>query len=92
MDEWQRWRDGGWQARPWWGDPWLWWWPYRPLFPPGSVPYRQRAWQPDATGWLTERARRHLRPWAAHRGVTTYNPVVAIDMNTGSVAKVVPPP
>jgi hypothetical protein len=79
--------------RPWGNGLWQWfnwrWPPFRhqfttrTIYRPGNVPFRQKAWQPDVSGWTLGRFNYDMHNWCAVRGVKDSQ--VVVDMNTGSV-------
>jgi len=60
-------------------------WTTQTIWRPGTARFRDRAWQPDISGWTTFRFNFDTRKWAHDRGVTPSQ--VSFDMNTGSVAR-----
>lgn len=80
--------------RPWGNGLWQWYnwrWPLyrhqfttRTIWRPGNVPLRNRAWQPDVSGWTLARFNFDLGNWAINRNVAPSGRW-AIDMNSGSV-------
>jgi hypothetical protein len=85
---------------PWGNGLWQWYnwrWPLyahqfttRTIWPPGNVRFRDKAWQPDVSGWTLARFQFDLGNWTDTRHPV--NSRWAVDMNTGSVVTWPPPP
>lgn len=58
-------------------------WTTQTIWRPGHVPYRNRAWQPDVSGWVVGRFQYDLLKWASDRGVAPSQ--VVIDINRSVV-------
>jgi hypothetical protein len=85
---WRPWGNGLWQWFNWRWPIWRHQFTTRTIWRPGHVPFRDKAWQPDVSGWTLRRFQYDLNNWAGHRGVDLTQ--FAIDMNTGNVTLVQP--
>ena len=57
-------------------------WTTQTIWRPGNVPFRNRAWQPDISGWTVGRFGFDLLKWSRDRGVDPSQ--VVINLNSGS--------